>query len=139
MRLGSKPIGYFLLAMAACRRAPRPERTAAEAVQQFHQGLTAGHYQEVCGSASPDAFVGITGLACPEYLAYVHERLGGVKQAQRTQPPAIEARVGKPARVVLEYQTRYERGEAREHFEWRISESGVTLTSYRIVTLALTN
>jgi hypothetical protein len=34
--------------------------------------------------------------------------------------------------VGLDYATRYQRGEAREHFEWRVDGLETTLISYRV-------
>ncbi len=48
------------------------------------------------------------------------------------QLPTVEAHPkGAAVRITMDFETRYEHGAAREHFEWRASGAKVSLMSYR--------
>jgi hypothetical protein len=113
-------------------------KIAAAAVDRFHAEFDAGRYADLCGKAEPNAIggPGETGaryLPCPEFLSYVHGKLGAVTDPKRTRIPIIDGR----AHLDLEYTTRYERGTGREYFEWRIGGASAVLTSYRILSDAI--
>jgi hypothetical protein len=133
-----------LIATAACRRENPPPivivspeqpaaRSAADAVNRFHADLSRRQFAVVCNASESNAFLGTSSLPCPLFLAYVHDHLGDVLEAKRTQLPITEdRRAGEQVRVGLDYATRYQRGEAREHFEWRVDGLETTLISYRV-------
>jgi hypothetical protein len=144
-------LALLLLATAACRReGPSPARavivepeqpaarSAADAVNRFHTGLSGGQYADLCKASEANAFLSVSSLPCPLFLAYVHDHLGNVVEAKRTQLPVEDGRpAGEPVRVGLDYETRYEHGEAREHFEWRVEGAQATLIAYRVESGAL--
>ena len=111
----------------------RPVRIAASAVDAFHEGLNHRHYAAVCKMAAAAAFRGVTDLNCTDFLAYVRGRLGDALDDRRSQLPLVEdVPAGQPLRVALEYETRFARATATEHFEWRIADGNATLISYRV-------
>ena len=115
-----------------------PVRIADSAVARFHDGLNQQRYEGTCEVADPNAFRGVSGLGCPEFLDYVRTRLGKALHRRRSQLPLIEnAPAGRPVRVGLSYTTRFERGTAAEHFEWRIADGKAMLTSYSVSADAL--
>ena len=134
----------LLITTAACRREnPTPvvivgpeqpaARSAADAVNRFHADLSRREFADVCKMSESNAFSGSSSLPCPLFLAYVHDHLGDVLEARRTQLPITDGRrAGEPVRVGLDYETRYQRGEAHEHFEWRVDGLRITLISYRV-------
>jgi hypothetical protein len=107
--------------------------TAIDAVTRFHNELGRGEYRDLCLASESSAF---HGMSCPQHLAYVHDRLGVALEANRTRIMKSE-RAGKPLRLGLDYVTRYEGGEAKEHFEWSIGNAQTTLTSYSVLAEAL--
>lgn len=134
----------LLIATAMCRRESPPHivvlgpeqplaKSATDAVDRFHAELSRGQYADLCEASESHAFSGSSNLPCPLFLAYVHDHLGNVVETKRTQLPVAEdRRAGEPVRVGLEYATHYERGEAREHFEWRIDRVQTILIGYRV-------
>jgi hypothetical protein len=130
---------FFLIAGCGPRNITRvgePNETvvvqAVEAVARFHSGVKQQRYRDVCQAAESYAFSGVTTVPCPEYLAYVHQKLGDPVSARRAQLPGIgDHRSDGTVRVGLDYETDYEHGTAQEHFEWRIIGKTVLLTSYR--------
>jgi hypothetical protein len=134
----------LLIVTAACRREGPPRtvilgpeqplaRSATDAVNRFHAALSRGQYADLCKASESHAFSGSSSLPCPLFLAYVHDHLGNVVETKRTQLPVAEdRRAGEPVRVGLDYATHYERGEAREHFEWRIDGVQTILIGYRV-------
>jgi hypothetical protein len=97
-------------------------------------------YQDICQAAESGAFLSDTSLSCPEFLGYVHKKLGGPLSAKRTQLPSIgDHRQDGTVRVALDYETAYEHGAARERFEWRIKGEAVILTSYYVEADALSH
>lgn len=106
---------------------------AAEAVDRFHAGVNEERYQEVCLTAEPGAFAGVTELPCANFLAYLRQKLGTAMVAKRVQSPIVEnVPSGAKVHVSLSYETGYQNGTAREHFEWRINGPQVSLTSYKV-------
>jgi hypothetical protein len=112
--------------------------SATDAVDRIHAAMSRGDYARVCSTAEPGAFRGASDLPCPGFLAYVHDRLGKLVDAQRARLPSGEDRpAGEPARISLDYTARYENGSAREHFEFRVERSQTTLIGYSIYSDAL--
>jgi hypothetical protein len=110
---------------------------AVEAVDRFHSGVKQQLYQDVCHAAESHTFSRVTDVPCPEYLAYVHQKLGDPVRARRTQLPLIgDHRSDGTLRVGLDYETDYEHGTAQEHFEWIMGKT-VLLTSYSVKADAL--
>ena len=117
----------LLITTAACRREnPTPvvvvspdqpaARSATDAVNRFHADLSRRQFADLCKVSESNAFSGSSSLPCPLFLAYVHDHLGDVLEAKRTQLPITEDRpAGEPVRVGLDYATRYQLGAAREH------------------------
>jgi hypothetical protein len=102
-----------------------------DAVTSFHAELAKGQYADLCKAAEPAAFSATTGLSCPEFLAFVHDKLGDALETMRTDRSQVEdRRVGQPIRVELPYATRYQRGLALEHFGWRVGGVQPILYSY---------
>lgn len=101
-------------------------------VVAFHARISKRQYDDVCRTAEPEAFRSITRVPCSEFLAYVHQQLGSVMDTRRTEAFTLGDRLGYVVGLGLNYSTRYERGEARERFQWRIEGSQVTLSSYSI-------
>lgn len=135
-----------LLALAIWRFGPqRPTRPgttepnapavqiAEAALANFHDGLGAGRYQSTCEIADSQAFSGITGLTCAEFLDFVRGRLGAFRHSTQLQSPVTQnAPAGSAIRVALQHTTTFERDTASEHSEWRIDAGKATLTSYSI-------
>jgi hypothetical protein len=113
-------------------------RTADAEVGRFHDRLTGRRYSEICRAAEPSALNGVTQLSCSDFLEYVRTHLGSVHSSRRTQLPVVEARSeGEPVRVKLGYATTFDNDTANEDFEWRVAGDKVTLTSYKVVSPAL--
>ena len=113
-------------------------RTAVDAVTRFHTGLSGEQFAELCRASEEHAFSGATQLRCSEYLAYQHQHLGNFKQAKEVKSFSVEiVEPGKPFHVALDCLAVYERGEAREHFEWLLGRRYPILTSYDIDSSAL--
>ena len=113
-------------------------RIADSAVATFHDEFNHQRYETICQAADPDAFRSITALSCPEFLAYVRERLGSVQESKRSQLPVMEdASEDRPVRMGLKYATRFERDSGTEHFNWRVDAGKATLTSYSVSAEAL--
>jgi hypothetical protein len=113
---------------------------AVDAVDRFHSEVKQERYQDICQAADSGAFLGDTSLPCQEFLVYIHKKLGDPLSARRVQLPSIgDHRQDGAVRVALDYETDYEHGAAREHFEWRIKGKAVILTSYDVVGGALSH
>jgi len=136
-------LALVLIATSACRRvesqnADKLAGSAMTAVTSFHAQLAQGRYADLCKNAERYAFSGSTGLACSEFLAYLHDKLGDAIETMRTDRPHVEDRpAGASVRVEVHYATRYERGLALEYFGWRIGGTQPILISYRIDANAL--
>jgi hypothetical protein len=113
-------------------------RIAESAVATFHENFNHRRYEAICQAADRNAFRGITGLTCAEFLAYVQERLGPVQESKRLQLPIVEdAPLFRPIRVGLHYTTQFERETGTERFGWRVAAERVTLISYTVAAVAL--
>jgi hypothetical protein len=112
---------------------------AVEAVDRFHSGVKQQRYPDVCQAAESRAFSGVTSLSCPEFLVYLHQKLGDPASARRSQLPMIgDRRPDGTVRVGLDYETDYEHGMAHERFEWQIQGKAI-LTSYHVEADALSH
>jgi hypothetical protein len=141
--------------MSACRRGNPDEaaRIAEEAVTRFHTAFGQARFAEICQSAEPGAlfpennpggkmhangqeFKPWPAASCPEHLTYVHDKLGNVLDAKRLQPPYL---VERPAGAIveLEYETHFDRGQASERFDWRVTAGNAKLVGYRMESHAL--
>ena len=109
----------------------RSLNVATEAVTRFHSAVTKERYGEVCQIADPQAFRSITALPCAEFLAFIHQQQGAPLDATQTRVSARRDRLGTPTGVEVHYNTRYQRGNVREQFQWRITGSNASLISYR--------
>jgi hypothetical protein len=109
-------------------------RASVAAVKQFHGGLSANQPSEICANADPHALDAVTQLPCPEFVPFLNRKLGPVLESKRIQTPLASAQ---PPHVALVYQTHFQRGEAREHFEYRVEGTRAILTTYRIKSDAL--
>jgi len=108
-------------------------RVAIAAVESFHKDLKEERYSEVCGRSTATAFKGSSDLPCIPFLTFVHENLGRPLDARRTNLPIREdGAESEPVRVGLDYASEYERGSAKEHFEFRIAGQTATLISYSV-------
>lgn len=133
----SIPLSILALVIwsAGCKRLHNEEpeaplvRAAVAAVNEFHAGLSSNQTSEICANVDPHALDAVTQLTCPEFVSYLNGKLGPVVESRRTQTPLASAQ---PSHVGLVYQTRFQRGEGREHFEYRVEGSRVILTTYRI-------
>ena len=106
---------------------------ATQAVDRFHAGIKAERYDDVCQSIEEGALRGITALPCAEFLAYLRGKLGVPIDANRVKFPTVETHPkGAAVRLAMDFETRYEHGTAREHFEWRASRAKVSLMSYSV-------
>jgi len=113
---------------------------AAEAVDRLHSGIKQRRYQDICQTAESRAFSGVTSLSCPEFLFYLHQKLGDPVTARRAQLPLIgHRRPDGAVPVGLDYETDYEHGMAHERFEWRIKGKAIILTSYHVEADALSH
>src|ERR1035438_3478168 len=132
-----------LITIGACRReenvnSDKVAKIAMDAVTLFHAELAQGRYANLCKAAEPTAFSSTTGLSCPEFLAFVHDKLGDALETMRTDRPQVEdPRAGEPVRVELPYATRYQHGLALEHFGWRVGGVQPILYSYTMQSKAL--
>jgi len=121
-----------LIGASACVRFEHPAiRAASEGVARFHEELNASRYDDLCGAMRPGALSGTTGLECRQFLAYVHQHLGDVADARRTQVRFYPRKEG-DLDVPMNYSTRFAGGEAAEYFEWIVKGTDAKLFSYRI-------
>jgi hypothetical protein len=104
-------------------------RMAVRAVDEFHAAVSSKETARVCNNAEPHAFDQVTKLSCAEYLGLLNSRLGAFVDSKRTQTPLASAQ---PAIVGLVYQSRYQHGDARERFTYRIEAGRTILTLYRV-------
>ena len=125
----------LVISSNGCKRSYNEEpeaplvRASVAAVNQFHAGVSANRSSEICANVEPNALDTVTQLPCPEFVSYLNGKLGPVVESKRTQTPLASAQ---PPHVGLVYQTRFQRGESREHFEYRVEGSRAILTTYRI-------
>jgi hypothetical protein len=109
-------------------------RMAVRAVDQFHTAVSKNEPAPICDNAEPHSLDSVTKLPCPQFLALLNSKLGPFVDSKRTQTPLASAQ---PAIVGLVYQSRYQRGDARERFTYRIEAGRTILTLYRITSDAL--
>ncbi len=133
----------LLVAFPACKRTNGSRHEEAEAqlvrmavgaVNEFHAAVSKNEPSPVCDNAEPHAFDSVTKLGCAQFIALLNNKLGAFGDAKRTQTPLASA---KPALVGLVYQSHYQRGEAREHFTYRMEAGRTILTVYKISSDAL--
>ena len=109
-----------------------------EAVSRFHAGIDRARYNEVCEMAETNAFSSVTGVSCPEYFAYFHQKLGREIATKCVSFPHLnEINANSMVLFVATYETRYEHGLARERFEWRIQGRDSRLVHYSVEAPAL--
>jgi hypothetical protein len=133
MKAGAFTLAALILcSMSGCVRFEHPGiRAASEGVTRFHEELNASHYDDLCHSMRPGALSGTTGLECRQFLAYVHQHLGDVADARRTEVRFYPRKEG-DAVVPMNYATRFAGGDATEYFEWIVKGTDAKLSSYRI-------
>lgn len=123
---------FALLGASACVRFEDPAiRAASEGVTHFHEEVNASHYDDLCSTMRPGALSATTGLECRQFLAYVHQRLGDIADARRTDARFYPRKEGDVV-VPMNYATRFAGGDATERFEWIVKGSDAKLVSYRI-------
>lgn len=109
---------------------------STRAVQQFHSALDAGRFPEIYDGSAPDLKSRTSETDFVQLLSAIHRKLGAT---------ILERQVGFSERwsfrrgflVHLDYDTRFERGVARERFTWRPNNSGALLVGYQIDSQAL--
>jgi hypothetical protein len=111
---------------------------ATAATDDFHRAVSDARYADICRVSRYGAFRGVTELRCEDFLAYMRGRLGAFLDAAAAGPPQVEIDASSPY-VSLEFTTRYEQGNARETFSWRIGETPnqAALLHYRVEAEAL--
>lgn len=107
-------------------------QVALDGASRFHQAVSSGKSEKFCRSVDPSAFESITGFPCPQFIAYLHGKLGKAGRVRSAEPPLV-----RPTRVILDEITGYERGDASEHFEYSLGGSDPMLMEYRIQAEAL--
>ena len=100
---------------------------------QFHDLFSHAQYDKICSIYEPSTHP--SGLSCEESLEWRRVRLGPFKYTNQT---SFAGRFnGKLTQIELRYTTRYENGEGAESFARDIREGRAKLTSYGVVSDAL--
>lgn len=115
-----------LIAVAGCAG----KRSAEQAVEQFHQMVDAGRYQEIYRNSDPELKRITSEEQMTAVLSQIHERLGAVRSSQQSSFN-INANNG-VSRVQLTYNTEFAAGRATENFNYRVEGGQARLAGYHI-------
>ena len=118
--------GAALIAVAGCAS----KRSAEEAVEQFHQMVDSGRYQEIYRNSDPELKRITSEEQMTALLAQVHDRMGTVRSSRQSSFN-INANNG-VSRVVLTYNTEFTSGRATENFNYRVEGGQARLAGYHI-------
>lgn len=105
-------------------------KLADAAVADFHQKLDAEDYHSIYVSSDPAFQQSGSEQQMNEFLGAVHQKLGAVQEAKKTNLFLNTTTSGTFARVT--YQTRFASATATETFTWRMSLNGMKLVGYNI-------
>lgn len=126
-----KRIFITALAMLAAACSFTEARDLAEAeVRRFHEQVNAGEHQRLYDAASPELKRITSQEEFLALLGMISERMGAVRETTRDSWN-VDYNNG-VSQVRLGYDTRFERGSAREEFTYRIEGDRAILVSYRI-------
>jgi hypothetical protein len=121
--------GLALLAAGGCS-AGQDVAAAAEEVERFHDEYNDRDFDDIYEDASREFTRSVSREDLTGLLERAHSSLGDVRDADRTGWN-VSYNNG-TGTVKLTYDTRFERGEAREEFEYILGDGGPRLLGYRI-------
>ena len=122
-------IGLFALLIAACSGGEDLAR-AEKAIDRFHQELNAGQIDRIQSEASSDWKNAAPTKESLQFLSAVRSKLGAFhsgKQAGWTVNYGTNGTM-----VVVQYNSRFAKGEAVETFTFRNSDKGSELVGYNV-------
>jgi hypothetical protein len=122
-------VALLVIVLAGCAGG-EDLRQADEAVAQFHSELNGGDYETIYGSAAT-GFKNVSSKAdATKLFEAVHRKLGAYKSGKRTNWKANYSTSGN--NLVLQYDSKFERGDATELFTFVRDGHGVRLFGYNI-------
>jgi len=111
-------------------------QASASGVELFHSQLDSARFDEIYSAAAPELKNTTSEADFVQLLAAVHRKLGRVRSSNQVGFSETW-NIHEGTIVRLDYETLYEQGEAKEHFEWRPHGSQALLVAYRIDSQAL--
>jgi len=123
------------IVLAGCADTARDISSARAGVTRFHQQLDAGKFDEIYNEAAPEFRSATTHEDFLAFAGAVHRKLGAVRDATQTNFSVNWTTSG--TRVVVDYTTKFDQGDAVEHFTWKIDGDKAVLVGYNINSKAL--
>ncbi len=120
------------LALAGCSMG-QDLSTGGAAVDAFHNQLDAGQFDAITAAAGPEIQAVPGGFA--PVLGQIHARLGKVKSSTRTG--FNDSVDNGDHRLELTYDTKFERGDGKEEFVFRMINGKSVLAGYHVKSDAL--
>jgi hypothetical protein len=126
---------FLLLASASCTVSVSPgyiaeDKTNTEiAIDKFHQRLDEGKYEDIYNDAYPAFQQSQSKEALIDDMRRTHEKYG--KMVEVTGK-VVNVIVGAPVQIRAIYNTRFEKGDATEMFNFVKSGDSVKLALYRV-------
>jgi hypothetical protein len=110
-------------------------RLAENGVTQVHAQMDNGQFLQIYAQADPGLRSATKQQDFLDFVGAVHRKLGKVQTATRASYFVNFTTSG--TRVRLNYETKFEGGDAQEEFVWKIKGQDVVLLGYHINSTAL--
>jgi hypothetical protein len=112
-------------------------QSAITATNEFHHHLEAAEFEKILADATPEFKKRTTVERSTASFDQIRTKLGKPNISQPTNIQIKHMPAGKI--IVIQFQTRFEKGNAQETFTWRIEASMPRLISYSVSSPLLNN
>jgi hypothetical protein len=132
-------VGAWSLVLTGCsvREDVSTTKAALEAINEFHHDLDSGEDGHILAEATPELQRTMGGQTSTVLFGQIRSKLGKSASTQPTNIQVNHMPVGKV--IVIQLQTKFERGNAQESFAWLVQGGKPQLRGYTINSPLLAN
>jgi hypothetical protein len=110
-------------------------RIAGDGVTRVHAQIDNGQFADIYSQADDSLRSATKQQEFLDFMGAVHRKLGRVQSASRLNYFVNFTTSG--TQIRLNYQTKFEGGDAQEYFVWKIKDNSAVLVGYHINSTAL--